>query len=104
MESGQVGWLEEAEDAAAVKATTTATRDKNQCRIPVEIKGLAMAAAIYRNLVLRKDLRKKTGRPEENLMPGWVRFPREKIVQRPIVKNCGSMDVPAKTERSGWRR
>ena len=58
-----------------VKATMTAIRDKNKFKIPTEIRRMAIVVAKCRNPVLRKDLRKKLGRPEGNLVPGWVRFP-----------------------------
>ena len=50
--------LETLKDAAAVKATTTATRNKNKFNIPMVFRMMATAGANCRNPVLEKDLRK----------------------------------------------
>ena len=72
--------LEEA--VAVVKATTTATGNKNKYRISMEIRRMATATVKLRNPVLQ-DPRKKRGRLEENLMPGWVQFPRARPFRGP---------------------
>ena len=62
VDGGQVGGLESLQrrlEAAAVKATTPATRDKNIFKIPVQIRKLAMEAAKCRNTVLTKDIWKE---------------------------------------------
>ena len=62
------------EEAAAVKATMLATRNKNKFKILVEVGQLATEAARCRNHTLGKELRKKPGKAEEKLMPGWELF------------------------------
>ena len=77
-------WEERLEEAAVVvKATTTATGNKNKYKISMEIRRMATATAKCRNPVLRKDLRKKQGRLEENLMPGWVQVPGARLFRGP---------------------
>ena len=69
---------------AAVRATTTASRKKNKFKVLDEIREMTEPAATCRNLVWRKDLRKKRlGRQHENSTPGWELFPRERQFKDP---------------------
>ena len=62
MGDGQEGGLEflqeTLKEAAVVKATTTATTNKNKYKISMEIRRMATAGAKCRNPALEKDLRK----------------------------------------------
>ena len=78
--------LEEA--AAAVKATLMATRNKNKFQVPAEIRQMATEVARCRNPILRKDLRKKRGRPGDKLMPGRVPVPEVFVSRRLLYEKC----------------
>ena len=54
-QDGRMVYLQGRLEAAAVNATTTASRNKNQSKVLDEIREMA-AAAKCRNPVLRKDL------------------------------------------------
>ena len=75
--------------AAAVKATTTAVRNKNKFTVPDEIRETAAEAVKCRNPVRRKLLRKRAHKARREFEAG---------------RNSGSTDVPAKTEIGGRRR
>ena len=76
--------LEEA--AVTVKATRTATRNKNKFNIPVEIRKMATGAAKCRNLVLRKELRKKARKARREFDGRVGALPRGKTIQSPVVQ------------------
>ena len=82
-----VSLQEKVDEAAAVKATTPPTRDKNKLQILAEIRRMVTKAARCKIIILRQNLG-KPGKPDDNLMPGWVRLPRVKIVQRPFCKEA----------------
>ena len=87
-------------EAAAVKATTTATTNKNTFNIPlVFLGGMVTAGAKCRNPVLEKDLREKTTKVDENLMPR-VNFPGAEDCSEPVVKRL--WNGQASEDREEW--
>ena len=57
---------ERLEEAVAVKATTMAARNKDKFQVQAEIRQMATEAASCRDLILRKELRKKLGKPGDD--------------------------------------
>ena len=75
--------LEEA--AAAVKATTTAVRNRNKFTVPDEIREMAAEAATCRDLVRRKLLRKRAHKARREFKAGRAVLPGGKVIHRPVV-------------------
>ena len=93
--------LEEA--AAAIKATTTAIKNKSKFMVPDEIKEMAAAAAKCRDPVRRKMLRKSARKPRRELDASRGALPRGTVVERFVVTNPW-VTGPAKIEMSGRKR
>ena len=75
-------------------------RDKNKFKILAEIRRMITEAARCKIIILRKNLG-EPGKPDDNLMPGWVRVPMAQIVQRPFVKELW-VAVRSSEDREEW--
>ena len=97
--------------AAAVKATATASRNRNIFFVPDEIRDMASEAAQCRNPVRKKELRKIALKARREFEAGTAVLTRGKVIQRPVVtklwvNGCanedgdeGAEDVRAHCER-----
>ena len=87
--------LEEA--AAAVKATTTAVRNRNKFTVPDEIREMAAEAAKCRGPVRRKRARKS----RREFEAGRAVLPRGKVTHRPVVTKLW-INGRAREDRDEW--
>ena len=99
---GLVALQERLEDAAsAVKATTTASRNRNQFSVPDEIREMAADAASCRDPVRRKLLRKRARKARREFEAGRAVFPRSKVIHRPVVTKLW-INGRASEDRDEW--
>ena len=87
--------------AAAFKATTTASRNRNKFCMPDEIRDISSEAAKCRNPVRKKELRKMAREARRAFEAGRAVLPREKVIHRPVVTKR-SVDGRAREDRDEW--
>ena len=98
--NGLVALQERLEDAAtAVKATTTAMRNRNRFTVQDEIKEMAAEAAKCRDPVRRKLPRKSVRKPRREFDAGGAALSGGKVIHRPVVTKLW-----VRTEMSGQKK
>ena len=97
-----VALQERLEDAAsAVKAPTTASRNRNRFSVPDDIKEMADDAATCRDPVRRKLLRKRARKARREFEAGRAVLPRGKVIHRPVVTKLW-INGRASEDRDEW--
>ena len=100
----QIDWfaLQERLEAAAsaVKAPTTASRNRNQFSVP-DVREMAADAASCRDPVRRKLLRKRSREARREFEAGRAVLPRGKVIHRPVVTKL-SINGRASEDRDEW--
>ena len=89
------------EAAAAVKATTTASRNRNKVSVPDEIKEMAASAEKCRDPVRRKLLRKGASKARKEFEAGRAVLPGDKVLHMPVVTKLW-INGRASKDRDDW--
>ena len=89
------------EAVSAVKATTTATRNRNKFDVPDEIREMVVEAAKSRDPVRRKLPKKRAHKARSEFEAGRAVLPRGKVIHRPAVTKLW-INGRAREDRDEW--